>query len=212
MIVKSGYELPVFGAYPIMAFDERVLMPAMGYLFQPAWLDPQESIVSILWKFARMNLIAGHIMAGQLPVNPVDPYEGISACRRHVNIRHLHHMLGLQMKLLRCSLLPETLHAISSPYFRYCTCCMRRGYHSVLYQIENVIHCPIHDTILSTACRICGQKARYQLDAQLLDTPFRCSHCRHYYATCAPRFLDKKPLKLKWRVAVTRLRLHYFTN
>ena len=44
---------------PIMMFDERKLTPSFGYVFNPKWLDPEESIVSILWKLARMNYAIG---------------------------------------------------------------------------------------------------------------------------------------------------------
>lgn len=41
--------------YPILTLDERQLTPALGYIFNVRWLLPGESIVSILWKFARAN-------------------------------------------------------------------------------------------------------------------------------------------------------------
>ena len=58
--------------YPILAFEESKLSPNLGYLFRRQWLDPCESVVSILWKFARMNRLPGtqghhfHIQAAGL--------------------------------------------------------------------------------------------------------------------------------------------------
>ena len=181
-------------------------------MFNPKWLDPQESIAAILWKFARMNVIAGHIIAGQLSKTTIDPYEGINASRSDVHARHLHRMLGLQSKLIRSALLPDSLQKISCPYFRYCPRCMRRGYHSVVHQIEPVAHCPIHGNTLQTACSYCDMAMPYRLNAFLLDAPFRCGYCRRYYGTCKPGFLEKIPLSLKARVAVTRMRLHQLTR
>jgi hypothetical protein len=39
--------------YPILTFEESKLCPSLGYFFKRQWLDPCESMVSILWKFAR---------------------------------------------------------------------------------------------------------------------------------------------------------------
>jgi len=40
---------------PILTFDERKLTPSFGYFFDARWLQSYESIVGVLWKFARMN-------------------------------------------------------------------------------------------------------------------------------------------------------------
>jgi hypothetical protein len=206
---RGDIEIPAFAAYPIMLVDTHALTPALGYVFNQAWLDPQESCVSILWKFARMNLIAGHLIAGQLSRTVVDPYEGLNPSSSEVDIRRVHQMLGLPSKLIRNALLPE---ALGCPYFRYCPRCMRRGYHSVVHQIALVTHCPIHGNTLQTACTYCGTVMPYRLNAILLDAPFRCGYCRRYYGTCQPHFLERTPLSLKARVAITRMRLHYYAN
>ena len=135
----GGIKIPQFAAYPIMLVNTHALTPALGYVFNPTWLDPQESIVSILWKFARMNLIAGPLMAGQLSRTVVDPYEGIRPSRSEVDIRRLHQMLDLPSKLIRNALLPD---ALGCPYFRYCPRCMRRGYHSVVHRKRSIHHVP----------------------------------------------------------------------
>ena len=37
---------------PILTFDKAALRPSLGYVFDARWLDPYESLVSMLWKFA----------------------------------------------------------------------------------------------------------------------------------------------------------------
>ena len=49
-------------ALPILLFDAERLSPALGYVFDPHWVNPDESMASILWKFARFNAIAGHVV------------------------------------------------------------------------------------------------------------------------------------------------------
>ena len=53
-------------ALPILTFDERVLSPRFGYVFHRRWLQPYESIVGLLWKFARLNRLAGHTVVMHL--------------------------------------------------------------------------------------------------------------------------------------------------
>ena len=48
--------------FPILSLDERRLTPALGFIFDARWLLPGESIVSILWKFARANGLPGHAL------------------------------------------------------------------------------------------------------------------------------------------------------
>lgn len=58
---------------PILTFDERVLSPRFGYVFHRRWLDPYESVVGMLWKFVRMNRLAGHAVVTQICRQHVDP-------------------------------------------------------------------------------------------------------------------------------------------
>ena len=71
---------------PIMLFDERTLTPSFGYVFDPKWLDPFESIVSILWKLAKMNRLSGQAITTQLAKSDIDPYEGVAARRSEVDL------------------------------------------------------------------------------------------------------------------------------
>jgi hypothetical protein len=43
------------GPLPILTFEEATLGPSLGYVFDARWLDPYESLVSMLWKFAWVN-------------------------------------------------------------------------------------------------------------------------------------------------------------
>lgn len=197
-------------ALPIMMFDERKLTPSLGYVFNPKWLDPEESIVSILWKLARMNSLSGLSLAAQIAKTTIDPYDGIAPRRSEVDIRRLRTALGLKLKQVRGAIIPDRLRNVSSPHFRFCRKCLRRGYHSVVHQLELVHHCPIHGGWLEVLCPCCGEPTPYRLNAHLLDAPFRCGNCRAFYCAQAPYFVKGKPLSKTARIAVTRLRLHYW--
>lgn len=62
---------------PILTLDEARLSPSHGYILNRRWLRPHESILGIEWKLARMNALPCHIVAQQLALRPIDPYEGI---------------------------------------------------------------------------------------------------------------------------------------
>lgn len=196
---------------PIMLFDERKLTPSFGYVFDSKWLDPYESIVSILWKLARMNRLSGHMIAERLAKTQVDPYEGVAARRSEVDMRRLHHALKVPLNIVRAALLPDALQRSSSPYFRYCRKCLNRGYHGVAHQLESMGRCPIHGGLLEVGCRSCGSLTPYRLNAYLLDAPYRCGNCRSLYSSCVPTLLNKPPLSKKARIVITRLRLSLYT-
>lgn len=65
-----------------MLFDEHQLAPYFGCLFNPKWVSPHESLVSMLWKFGRANALPGHVLITQIARETIDPYEGISALRQ----------------------------------------------------------------------------------------------------------------------------------
>ncbi|RXV65311.1 hypothetical protein D1006_34960 [Burkholderia stabilis] len=48
---------------PILTLGEQKLTPSLGYVFNKYWLDPCESLVSILWTFEKVNALSGNVVA-----------------------------------------------------------------------------------------------------------------------------------------------------
>lgn len=192
---------------PIMLFDDQRLSPSLGYAFDRRWVHPQESIVSILWKFARMNALPGHVVAGYLSFEPVDPYAGLDAHREVIDIGRLQKTLGVSRRVLRESVVAARRHGAVSDRFRYCRQCLGRGYHSLLHQFARICHCPIHARRLESACRQCGGQAEYRLNARLLETPYRCAQCRALYGTIWPRLPQRGCMPMPDLIKLTRVRL-----
>jgi hypothetical protein len=164
-------------ALPLLIYDERRLSPALGYVFDAHWVHPHESLLCILWKFAKENAIAGHELASQVARGQVDAYEGVAARNELVDATRLAHILGLAPALLRAGLLHG---AQSAPTLRYCRLCLVRGYHCIVHQLRWLTHCPLHpQQALRTHCRACGKLMPYHFSARVLDAPFRCAHCRN---------------------------------
>lgn len=186
---------------PILLVDQHALGPRFGYVFDRRWVQPYESVVGMLWKFARVNQLAGPALVAKLRSDPVDPYEGIAPW--DIDVPAVARMLGVTQRSVRTGMVMTTLDGCR--FLRYCPRCMSLGYHSVVHQRERHDRCPIHRVPLLAVCRHCGQASDYRLDAQLLDARFRCRHCRRYYSSksAAPP-MPCTVLTRERRIAVTR--------
>jgi len=185
LVVYSSRHNPLTASratFPIMMVDQHVLTPAMGYLFNPKWIDPCESLVSIMWKFTRANAAAGPIVARLLGAN-IDPYEGLVPVTGIVDVGLLRETFRLPGKALHRSLLLSSQRRRYSENLRVCRRCLGRGYHSVVYQFSCVRVCPIHQTELDVVCRRCGYAAPYVINVALLESPYRCVACRGNYGS-----------------------------
>ena len=189
---------------PILNYDERKLSPSFGYFFDARWLAPYESIVGILWKFARMNALPGPTVTRQLRPLPFNPYEGVAPTLQDVDVRGLSRTLRVTQKCLRISLGRTQGPNLPGPCLTYCHRCLALGFHSVVHQRLGATHCPIHGDGLEQACRACGHVSPYWLHAHLLDAPFRCARCRRPYGRATFSRIGSRPLPAVMRTAVTR--------
>lgn len=185
------------GPLPILTFEDAAFGPSLGYVFDPRWLDPYESLVSMLWKFAWVNGLAGHLVVTQVAKRPIDPYEGIAATVDDVDVRRVACALGVASKTVQAA-----CRRGQGPLLQVCTRCMSRGYHGVVHQLGPEARCPVHGCRLASACLGCGARTAWRLDARLLDAPFRCAHCRRRYG--AANFIHRKPLSQPVRTVLTR--------
>lgn len=189
--------------FPILTLDERKLTPALGYVFDRKWLEPCESLVSILWKFGKANALPGHVVA-QLLGRDIDPYEGVVPQRGVVDVAGLHESLRVPVGRLRAALLPSVPRRRYSSVFRYCRRCVAHGYHSVLHQMEGTWRCPAHRRALETACQSCGYEAPYLVNVRLLESPYHCAYCRASYGGHGWTPNLAQPMKAEHRKAFTR--------
>ena len=189
--------------FPILTLDERKLTPALGYIFNRKWVEPYESLISILWKFEKANAVPGHVVARLMGPN-VDPYEGVVPQQDVVDVGRLRESLALPVRTLHTALLPPVPRRHYSSVFRYCRRCVAIGYHSVLHQMEGIHTCPAHRQPIETACRCCGYEAPYVVSVGLLEIPYRCGYCRASYGGhgWTPRLA--RPMSAENRKAFTR--------
>jgi hypothetical protein len=190
-------------SFPILTLDEGRLTPSLGYLFNRRWVEPYESLVSILWKFEKANALPGHVVARLLGAD-IDPYEGVVPQLGLIDLRRLHDTLAVPIQTLRLALVQPTQRRRYSGVFRHCHKCMLDGYHSVLHQIENITICPAHRRPLEIACRRCGYEAPFLVNIRLLESPYRCAHCHASYGGERWSPEHTRPMKAEARKSITR--------
>lgn len=190
--------------FPILAFDEWELSLSRGSAFNPKWLMPGESLVSILWKFACANVLSGDALVHL--ISPcADPSEGVEPVRDNVELARLRRILRLPEGVLRMSLLDAELAAQTHPAFRYCKLCAAHGYHSVLYQLKDEDRCPVHHQSLETRCLHCGGETPYIVNASVIEAPFRCLRCRSHFSYGRLSFVSTIPaMRRQDRIALGR--------
>jgi hypothetical protein len=153
-----------------LTLDERARLPALGYIFKAEWVDPFESLISILWKFKKANSLPGHVVA-RLMGPETHPYEGVVAYANAANVQRLRETLKLSSKTLYAAMAPSSSGSRCCQSFRDCVACVGRGYHSLLHQSPGLSVCPAHRTPILAARRRCRYEAPFIVRAELLETP-----------------------------------------
>lgn len=187
---------------PILTFDERSLSPRFGYVFDPRWLEPHESILGMLWKFVRANRPVAAAVVAQIGARPSDGYTGLRPHPPDVDARAVAWLLGIRAAVVR-----DAMPGQQGANLAWCPNCLCVGYHSVVHQRDGQQRCPIHGGQLHRRCARCGQASANRLDAQLLDSPYRCRHCQALL--CAGAYVHwsgKCRLRPEQRMAITRAR------
>jgi hypothetical protein len=202
---RLGFErrLRGYGAVdlPILVLNDRVPVGSPEYWFDRRWLYRYETVVSLLWKFARVNGVPGLTMMQQLAPHLTDPYEGISPFDAQLQIRPLAKMLNMGTRRVLASL--ET-QAHTAEGFQYCPSCLAAGVHGLMHQRHGSQRCSAHGRALRSRCPRCDVPINYRLTPSLLDAPFACPACN---GSLAGKFWSpSRPLQLnlRHRVALTR--------
>ncbi len=78
----------------------------------------------------------------------IDP--GKLASLLNVSLRTIHEAAVLQY------LKEDEIDSLASKALRFCSTCLRRGFHSTLHQFLFLRFCPIHDELLTERCQTCG--------------------------------------------------------
>lgn len=149
------------------------------------WVQPYESTFSWLQKYAWVNLADAHEILRDLfgRHSPNAPHARADlACGMWIDEKKVSPPPGLPLREGLLSLYgrhwPPRLARHAGP-LRFCESCLRDGYHSMLFQIEGLARCPLHDVALLSQCPHCGSPTvPFGLQTESFATPFHCFQCR----------------------------------
>jgi hypothetical protein len=107
-------------------------------------LRQSQTILGIAWKLGRMNALPGQIVAKQLALRAIDPYEGIPPTDSHVAVSVLARTFAIPRKALKDGLQRTDSLQRMHDRLRYCPLCMKLAYHGVMHQRAGATRCPCH--------------------------------------------------------------------
>ena len=64
-----------------------------------------------------------------------------------------------------------------SDHLRFCSICIRLGFHSALFQMPWIDRCPIHDEKIQDECPGCLSRISYRVDSEALSLAYGCPLC-----------------------------------
>lgn len=89
--------------------------------------------------------------------------------------RFLIPLVGMSERQFEAALLPQYLE--SPGLLVYCPSCARMGYHSIVFQLPGVTHCPSHEERLLRHCKSCGAPISTTLGPDMVTHPYGCAKC-----------------------------------
>jgi hypothetical protein len=73
---------------------------------------------------------------------------------------------------------------------RYCSTCIKDGFHSLFHQYKEIDTCPYHNLKLQNSCKDCDRYLLFQLDEKYNREPFKC--------ICGLKMLGKDNNYVSW--------------
>ncbi|HUV68174.1 MAG TPA: hypothetical protein VMW15_00835 [Terracidiphilus sp.] len=99
------------------------------------------------------------------------------------SLRRLLHLSDLQWR--RATLDMSAVASQTCLEMRFCRECLTYAYHTVVFQLLTVTHCPVHGGMLVRGCPYCDKEIPTTFKSRLLRTPFACPHCKRALAEAA---------------------------
>lgn len=157
------------------------------FCWRPSWFNPLESLWSILRKFAFLNEATMKDLRDFLGEDQ-GALPWVSRSRLDLSRyggfdpRSLQHVFGVdQATLDDCTVIPfiaeDEGKALTSKRLRFCSSCLREGFHSSIHQILLVEECPLHGEPLATRCTQCHTELDYTIRSISLVAGSGCSAC-----------------------------------
>jgi hypothetical protein len=146
----------------------KAVFPTINTLFtSPKWNGlawsplPYESCSSVLWRFAWRNALDGRTMR--------------KLSRERFPLLSWSEEFRGESALLHNFCLAE-----KRSVYKICPICSEAAYYTFLFQLSDLLTCPIHNCRLISRCQCCGASTNeYFSQKQCYDNPFTCAQCHH---------------------------------
>jgi len=213
---------------PTRVILERYQEQPSSLCWREAWASRYDSAYVLLSKFALLNAF----VASDLAVLFVARGKGLrNRIRSAPNLSLIdasNYDLPLLSKHLKLSddgvkeaFIDEELSASGcsiSQDLRFCPACLKRGFHTAIYQLDMLIRCPIHGCKLASRCPHCKLRIPYRLQSRLFSSPFCCPGCKTLLTKDFSNGKDKphvltndEQLMIGNVIDLLRLKQHIFT-
>jgi hypothetical protein len=187
------------------------------------WTWPEKSVRSYesLWiltqRFLWLNAISFRTLGLEIGLPDGGGLDLITLDQADVRVRRIRNRLIQLLHLTRS----QTRHAmvkfdllIEKGHLRFCPLCLRLGYHSAIFQVQSVSHCPIHRCTLAQNCAQCGVEFPLSLERYSAFYPFACPECRRSLAesrvlVSPPSIKDFSSIRKIWRITTELPRIEW---
>jgi hypothetical protein len=72
----------------------------------------------------------------------------------------------------------DEIQSLISNVLRFCSKCLKAGFHSTFYQLLFFKNCPFHEERFTTKCPKCKKELPFRLDRSTFEKPYGCPQCR----------------------------------
>ena len=158
----------------------------------PGMARPYESLYSLLHRFARLNPIREstfrktYFSRYQTTGNCHLDYASAEGVHHFVDVARLAHAMGerpAQFRYAYAGAFPSWTRRLFGRHLQWCPACAQRAYHTILFSLIGLEHCPIHKVpLLQTPCGCLSPQPRLnELALNWIHSPPACGQCRRPY-------------------------------
>lgn len=148
-------------------------------LWTDAWVGRYESVYSLAWKYAHVNMLDGPAFMARFGACL---HSGGEEAGRRGQTLPFQDELPHRDPRCRFAACPDVL--IAEPWHRICRKCIDHGYISVFHQAAFMDRCAIHDLKLRSTCPTCERALPFAGDFRSwLRHPFHCPWCAQFLGT-----------------------------
>jgi hypothetical protein len=186
--------------------------PEPNWCWRDDWLSGGESIYSLLAMFESLNVVCGRQVANAM-IQREENFYGKPKVGPIVDLRssarfdmsRLASATRLSPQVLREAFVTEAFpNSGWSGHInlRWCAQCVKRAFHSTIFQLPFLMSCPAHGDLLRDRCPRCQSLVPYKLVGTYSSKLFHCPRCKHCLCPGLDEVIKKSRLTSDERAAI----------